>query len=105
MRCGRLERNQEHTRPKFECIKIVLAGDYLQFISAVPSRRSKKVDGKVNGNYVDVFLLDELLWASLCDHAKVVRLTRKVRQTKDRDFTHLLGSTFTGRYNSSNPFP
>lgn len=106
LRCGRLDENQEDTRPRFGGINIVFAGDYMQLLPVVPSRRWKNDDEDVNGHYVNVSLLDELPWASsLWEHVKFVRFTRQVRQAEDDEFKQLLSSICTGRYNNRNPLP
>lgn len=78
----------------------------MQFLQVVPSRREEDSDGEINGNYVNLSLLDELTCAStMREHAEVFRLAMQVCQSEDRDLRLLLTSICTRRYKTGIRYP
>lgn len=105
LRCSSPDGAGASDRPRFGGLIILVAMDYKQLLPVVPSRKYVE-DEDGNGRYVNISLLDHLLWASrLWEHVTVLRMSIQVRQSGDPAFRTLLKELATGTFPRASKLP
>lgn len=99
--CSRVEDN----KPRYGGVSIALHRDYLQMLLVLQSKKWVK-NCDCEGWYVLLCSWDELPCASLFwEHVELPKVSKQVRQSKNRRIPELIHSVFTGSFSNGRIFP